>query len=240
MSYTYLLDAGEESLAESFSDIPPCALSKSNHTAAASYSSDKETVSCHASPSGMMCAPLMAPHGEEGLTLSPLDSLARTLVPLARGLALTENEAGFGQKLAEPFAKLDPATRSWKIPQILLFADWERSLETWPRWGMMRGGACWALQTQERPTIENASGFLPTPLARDGHTCGALTRTKNGRYWNLRDWYHSLMGGTVGTPARRRKRAFWEWLMGWPENWTALEPLATDKFQQWLRSHGER
>ena len=29
-----------------------------------------------------------------------------------------------------------------------------------------------------------------------------------------------------------------EWLMGWPIGWTDLKPLAMDKFQQWLRSHG--
>ena len=29
-----------------------------------------------------------------------------------------------------------------------------------------------------------------------------------------------------------------EWLMGWPIGWTDCEPLETDKFQQWLRSHG--
>jgi hypothetical protein len=31
---------------------------------------------------------------------------------------------------------------------------------------------------------------------------------------------------------------FPEWLMGWPIGWTALEPLATDKYQQWLEQHG--
>ena len=30
-----------------------------------------------------------------------------------------------------------------------------------------------------------------------------------------------------------------EWLMGWPLGWTDCAPLATDKFQQWLHSHGE-
>jgi DNA (cytosine-5)-methyltransferase 1 len=30
-----------------------------------------------------------------------------------------------------------------------------------------------------------------------------------------------------------------EWLMGWPLGWTALEPLAMDRFQQWLRLHGQ-
>lgn len=29
-----------------------------------------------------------------------------------------------------------------------------------------------------------------------------------------------------------------EWLMGWPIGWTALEPLATGRFRQWLELHG--
>jgi len=29
-----------------------------------------------------------------------------------------------------------------------------------------------------------------------------------------------------------------EWLMGWPVGWTDLRPLATDRFQRWLRLHG--
>lgn len=29
-----------------------------------------------------------------------------------------------------------------------------------------------------------------------------------------------------------------EWLMGWPIGWTDLEPLAMDKFRQWLEQHG--
>jgi DNA (cytosine-5)-methyltransferase 1 len=29
-----------------------------------------------------------------------------------------------------------------------------------------------------------------------------------------------------------------EWLMGWPLGWTDLKPLETDKFRQWLNSHG--
>lgn len=28
-----------------------------------------------------------------------------------------------------------------------------------------------------------------------------------------------------------------EWLMGWPLGWTALEPLGTGKFQEWLQQH---
>ena len=31
-----------------------------------------------------------------------------------------------------------------------------------------------------------------------------------------------------------------EWFMGWPIGWTASEPLATDRFRQWLLGHGRR
>jgi hypothetical protein len=30
-----------------------------------------------------------------------------------------------------------------------------------------------------------------------------------------------------------------EWVMGWPVGWTELGSLATDRFQQWLLSHGK-
>jgi hypothetical protein len=29
-----------------------------------------------------------------------------------------------------------------------------------------------------------------------------------------------------------------EWLMGWPIEWTGLEPLEMDRFRLWRRSHG--
>jgi hypothetical protein len=32
--------------------------------------------------------------------------------------------------------------------------------------------------------------------------------------------------------------AFREWMMSWPIGWTALEPLGTAKYQEWLRWHG--
>ena len=47
----------------------------------------------------------------------------------------------------------------------------------------------------------------------------------------------------LNTPAPNRlgllNPAFSEWLMGWPIEWTDSKPLATDKFQAWLLSHGE-
>jgi hypothetical protein len=33
---------------------------------------------------------------------------------------------------------------------------------------------------------------------------------------------------------------FQEWLMGWPFNWTELQPLEMDRFRSWLRLHSVR
>lgn len=35
----------------------------------------------------------------------------------------------------------------------------------------------------------------------------------------------------------RLNPTFHEWLMGWPTEWSALEPLATARFLSWLRWH---
>ena len=42
----------------------------------------------------------------------------------------------------------------------------------------------------------------------------------------------------LGRPDLVRSVTFRLWLMGWPEGWTNLEPLETDKFQQWQNLHG--
>jgi hypothetical protein len=38
---------------------------------------------------------------------------------------------------------------------------------------------------------------------------------------------------------RDRNARFWEFLMMWPDEFTALKPLETDKFQSWLQQHGK-
>lgn len=40
------------------------------------------------------------------------------------------------------------------------------------------------------------------------------------------------------SPSGKLNPTWVEWLMGWPMQWTDLQPLATDRFQQWLQSHG--
>lgn len=67
-----------------------------------------------------------------------------------------------------------------------------------------------------------------TPTARDWRSGKASQATMDRNSRPLSE----QVGGQLNPP--------WvEWLMGWPIGWTGLEPLATDKFQQWRRSHGD-
>jgi len=74
---------------------------------------------------------------------------------------------------------------------------------------------------------------FPTPNARDFKGApGAGTMANGGR--------HSSLPGTIkATDGRGRLNPeFVEWLMGWPTGSTALQPLAMDRFREWLRQHG--
>lgn len=70
-------------------------------------------------------------------------------------------------------------------------------------------------------------GILPTPTARlYGYNQGGSA----GRVGKKRPSIETLAGGM--------SLSLREWMMGWPIGWTALEPLATDRFQAWLHWHG--
>ena len=235
MSYTYLQEQGEESSAASFSDIPPSVLSRLNLTAGKSCSKGSGTESCQSSQSGAMPAPSTELRGEERSMSCAEGSLAKTSQSLGGGLELKANEADSGQKWPESLAKYDQDSRSWRTAQCLLFEDLGESLETFPRWGMMRDGELWELAMSERFTSENEFGFLPTPLKSD------QTGTGKKRF--------------IGSPENRYGKAieglrtslsdpqylhpdFAEWMMGWPIGWTELGRLAMDKFQVWFQQHG--
>ena len=70
---------------------------------------------------------------------------------------------------------------------------------------------------------------LPTPTARSygSNRGGAAGRVR------LSIEALSKLDGLDPHPLR-------EWMMGWPIGWTELRPLATDRCQQWLLSHGQR
>lgn len=198
---------------------------------------DSETGSCLDSRFGMMSKHSTETLGEGESMSSQEDFPARTSAQPAKALESTERGRECGSTWPGSFARFDPNSSSWKTPQCSLLEGLDVFSETWPRWGTMRNGECSESLILEGGTCEKEYGLLPTPLATDGASAGSANRTKNGKYWNLRDWYGVNMGTDPGLHARQRKAAFWEWLMGWPENWTELKPSETVNLQSWRQQH---
>jgi hypothetical protein len=233
MSYTFLLEQGEESLAECFSDIPVSVLSKLNLIAEKSCCNGNEMESCPSFLSGMMCEHSTENRGGEQLTLFAEDFPVRTLAVLENEQESQAPSLVYGQIWREWFAKLDQGSFSWKMRETWLFEDLEPFCETWPEWGMMLDGECFQLVRLVCHTCDDECSCLPTPRAEDDHGGGLIGRDNHR---NLRDW---LREKELARYPRQRNAEFWEWLMGWPIGASALNPLETAKFQQWLNSHGK-
>jgi hypothetical protein len=214
----------------------------------------------------MTFEPLTEDRGRELLMSFLEDSRARILARQAEEQELKANDLACGEKWPESLVKYDLDAYSWKTHRCLWEEDLPSSSVILPRWGMMRDGECWALTTPEHLTKETGSGLWPTVRSSDGERGGrgdliqavrgnpnshyrmwptptacmsngsspaALTR-KSGESRENDRLDHAVMAANGGqlTPT-------WvEWLMGWPLGWTDLEPLAMDKFQQWLEQHG--
>jgi hypothetical protein len=230
MSYTYLQEQGEESLAGCFADIPQYVLSRLNLIAEKSYSKDSETESCQSSQSGTMCELLTADHGEEKLTLFAEDSHAKTSALLEKEQESTENDLDYGGIWPESFAKYNQSTSLWKTRQLSLFGGLTEFSQTWPQWGIMQDGECLALEVAADQW--NASGFgLPAP-----------TKSMGKRGWgisNIKPRYSAELEANARLFGYKPHPSVLEWSMGWIPTWTRLVPLETDRFQQWLHSHGE-
>lgn len=238
MSYTYLLEQGEESWAESFLDIPASVLSRLNLTAVKSCSNASETDACPSSRSGTMCEHLTQSRGVDSSMSCAEGSRVKTLALQGQGKESLENAAGCGQRWRESFAKLDHVSCSWKIRQLWLFEDLDESLATWPKWGWMQDGECWAAETPVGCTNAIESGFLHLPTIGKSETKGSSRkRYRNSPYFRgakMSEGLRICEADPIYTHPR-----FAELMMGWIENWTRLQPLGMDKFQQWLDSHGK-
>jgi hypothetical protein len=76
--------------------------------------------------------------------------------------------------------------------------------------------------------------FWPTPTCHNAKECDAPAEANR----NTPTLCHLARGGDETQP-KHLNPPWVEWLMGWPLGWTDLKPLETDKFQQWLNSHGK-
>jgi hypothetical protein len=213
---------------------------------------------------GTTCEPSTADLGAALLTWFRGASRARTSASPAPAKELTASAAGSGGKWPASLAKWDRASCSWKTHQRSLLGDWEPFSETWPRWGMMRAGECWAQSTRAPRTNGSESGLWPTPRAqdregleagkrRDSPGLGVVVRVP--RLWPTpcaqdaknstlppsqaeRDSIPGYLLSSGEQPGGKLNPTWVEWLMGWPIGWTDCAVSATDRFRQWCASHG--
>ena len=101
-------------------------------------------------------------------------------------------------------------------------------------------------------------GYLPSCRASDADRGGRgdllqAVRGNSNSHFKLptptANLYGSNQGGSMGRKNQKKRPSlesilggpwisFREWMMGWPIGWTALEPLETGRFRQWLDLHG--
>jgi hypothetical protein len=206
-------------------------------TPQAYLSPDKMTDFCRPSRFGMTFAPLTADLGEALLTWFLAGFHAKTLARQELGPESQEIALGCGEKWLASLAKFDPDSRSWRTRQLSLLGGSALFSETWPRWGMMRDGECWALATPALIMPAKESGFWhPTPLkaepiklkfkAQSVLKCQFGTNINSISYW------------TLANHGRCPSADLASWMMGWPIGWASLRPLATARFRQWSDLHG--
>lgn len=206
--------------------------------------SDKMKGIFHRSLFGMMFVPSTDTLGVNVLTSFLADFRVKTLAWPVAVQDSRDHALAFGENLRASFAKYDHNTSSWKIAHDSQGRASIPSSGIWPKWGMMRNGECWALTAPEPligvnesgssvtwPTVtvcgnDNRAGLsptsgdglatvvrkFPTPPRDDG--CGGPGTSGREGGSNLRTDVNGPLNPT------------WvEWLMGWPQGWTATYPL---------------
>ena len=176
---------------------------------------------------GMTFKPLTESLGADVLTWFLAASPVRTSHALERAQESKESEAVCGVIWPESLARFNPDSQSWRTRQLSLFEDLEESLETWPAWGIAVDGECWALTCAEPIITAPDGGWLPTPTCADAKNAGG------------RQNQYDLSRHAREITGKRLNVLYSEWTMDWVVGWTGITPLETDKFQQWLDSHGE-
>ena len=243
MSYTYLQDAGEESSAESFSDIPPYALLNSTPTAGKSCCSDSGMESCPGSPSGMTLKPLTESLGEiaskwcaGGFPALIYPKQNRTQ------MELEGRQADFGTKWRELPMKCDLVTFSLRTHRCLWDEDLDKSYATFPEWGIMLDGAFWEHDTPELVTLGIEFGYWATPNARDWRdTPGMKKERKDGREkidQTPRQLYAALDGSGLFTPPTASEN--WGEIVTGTTRYAAqnaelITPNVDVRAQQWMK-----
>lgn len=245
MSWHFSL-ALEEAYSAAYSwDGKPCVPWKLILTAPASLCSGKMKATFHRFPFGTMYVPSEDESGAALLTWFRVASRARTSALVVKELVSQASVVDCGLSFPGLLTKYDRYTHSWKIPIYLSIVASPLFSGTWPKWGMMRNGAVFLRETWVSRILGKDFGYLlstPTavmPLSLTSPNVwrarsGSLRKTANTGVTGSANWCQEMAAyGTVPTPE------FCESIMGWVPGWSNSSILATGKFRQWLRRHGQ-
>lgn len=187
-------------------------------------------------------------------------SPVRTYHSLERVPDLPEPVLVYGGKFAEPFAWYDHGSRCWRTWQRCFIEGWERYSEAWPRSGMTRNGIAYRLPPLvPRMSGTDASSLLPTLTETANLLAPSMQKWKRHRRLatlKSRD-ARTLKGardrpGRTGSPSLaqqmlndghdsgRLNPRWCEWLMGYPQTWTLLQPLEIQSFRKLRRGGAKR
>lgn len=218
----------------------PSAPSRSIPTLQPSLPPGKMTARSRRSRFGMMFAALTDDRGEALLTWYREVSRVRTSARPGEVPESTANAPDSGEICVALSVRYIPNSRSWKTHRLL----WDEVLPECsvilPASGMMRHGVCWELILSDYPTTEPDYGWLPTVRACCATHGIAWGRAERGDHkYNIEDYLAYLYVNAGGQRVRGMSvsASFAALIMGWPQRWTSLEPLATDRFRSWLRLH---
>ena len=190
------------------------------------------------SPFGTMCEHLTDAHGKVLLAWFLEASRVKTSQALGNVRDWTESLQDWSSKCCELLEKLGHRLYLPKTRRIFALEDSTVSSKNWPTWGTNRGGVCLEIATRAGRPLAPDCGWLPNnaneiftwiprPTARlYGHNKGGAA----GRVGKQRPSLETVIGIRIDIR---------ELLMDWPIGWTALGPLAMDKWQAWLRSPGQ-
>lgn len=209
----------------------PSALLRLMPTPAVCYSLDSVTVCCLDSQSGTTCEPSMAAAGEVRSTSLRGASPVRTSAPLDLEAEFRVLGVACGGKWHELFARYYQHRFLLRTPQHSLNADSDTSYVTWPKWGSTLAGECFQHAPLVHHTHERDCSYWPTPLATMAKSGFGHGRKEQKRY---RASIIERCAAIGWCPSSEMLEA----VQGWPVGWTALEPLAMDKYREWLRLHG--
>lgn len=238
MSWLFSQALVAEYLAATCSDGEPSAQLSVMPTPHKFWHNDRTMEPSQLSRFGLTLAVLTEDDGEALLMWFREASPAPTSPSAGTDPVWTAMRAGSGWSSGESSMKYDQDSCTWRTRQCSLLGGLAEFLGTWPKWGSMHDGECSAHTMPAWITCGSVSGLLPTPTASDAKG-SVLPETakkraaKSSRGVRLPE--HLTLMGLL--PGGRHNPEFSEWLMGWPLQWTGIEPLEMDKFQEWQRQH---